>query len=177
MEKKAAYYRRLGCSPTPARVCNGQPCFFDHSCLASPPRDGGLGCSAAGISGACRFCGFGVYEACPTWYDCSGPCHAWAPAHSAWCFKNYDVHCPRFLHHVEFWQNETSSALSAVGEQFAGALDSAKAPYLAAAAFFSLLAFLALAWRSVLSQRSSRSGDRRQMVLLGEEEEEADCHE
>merc|ERR1719424_807912 len=51
------------CGVHPAGTCTGNPtelCFYDPSCKWSM----GLGCAAGGDV-ACRFCGFGVFIACP----------------------------------------------------------------------------------------------------------------
>merc|ERR1719203_1685911 len=58
----------LPCPVEPAGVCTGnsaETCYFDRTCSDDPPRLGGLGCNAGGVSQNCRFCGFGSYPACP----------------------------------------------------------------------------------------------------------------
>jgi len=173
-KKKMAYYRKLGCTPTPSTDCSNQMCYFDDSCLWEPPRKGGLGCFAAGISASCRFCGFGVYEECPKSYNCEGNCHAWSQEHQDWCFKNYDVRCTKTLHHVEFWRNQTIAGLVAVTDQIVDALGSANTQHLGVVAAFGLAAVVAVAaivgivWRVAYRRRSS--GPHARMLVLDMEE-------
>lgn len=165
---KMEWYRRVGCGPTGERLCDAQMCYYDETCVSSPPRLGGLGCFAGGIAMRCRYCGFAPYEKCPEWYDCSGPCHAWTTEHLNWCYKNYDVHCPEFLHHVQFWQNSTGAAAAVL---HGGGLSVALTAGIGAAA---LAAALMVAWRMDFMggrpRQSAETGTREMMISPGDPE-------
>ena len=52
-------------SGCPERCDGVTKCFYDWTCADTPPRNGGLGCNAGGLSKMCRFCGSPGLSDCP----------------------------------------------------------------------------------------------------------------